>query len=165
MSTTDDTTQVVEQETDSQESQNDQQPQGEVTETSGTDWQKEARKWESRAKTDAKALAELKKQMKSLVSPDEVADKEQALVEAQKRADALEASALRYKIALAEGLPQDLAERLVGTTEDELREDAERLRGLLKPQAPAKDARGGQNTAVPPAKPNANDLLRMIAKG
>lgn len=125
----------------------------------------ESRKWEQRAKADAKALADLKASMKGLVSPDEVASKEQQLAEALALANTNALTATKYRVALAEGLPQDLAERLVGTTEDELREDATRLKALLKPAAPARDAKGGQGAQTPPAKPNANDLLRLIAKG
>lgn len=125
----------------------------------------ESRKWEQRAKADAKALQDLKASMKGLVSPDEVASKEQQLVEALALANTNALTATKYRIALAEGLPQDLAERLVGATEDELREDATRLKALLKPTAPARDAKGGHNGSTPPAKPNANELLRLIAKG
>lgn len=125
----------------------------------------ESRKWEQRAKADAKALQDLKASMKGLVSPDEVADKEKALADALALANANAMTATKYRVALAEGLPQDLAERLVGTTEDELREDATRLKALLKPTAPARDAKGGQGHQTPPAKPNPNDLLRLIAKG
>lgn len=126
----------------------------------------ESRKWEQRAKADAKALQDLKASMKGLVSPDEVASKEQQLVEALALANTNALTATKYRVALAEGLPQDLADRLVGTTEDELREDATRLKALLgKPAAPGRDAKGGHGHQTPPAKPNTNELLRLIAKG
>ena len=146
------------------------QPQGETQNTEapqGDDVAKlkaESRKWEARAKKDRDELAALKSKIQQMVSVDEVASKEQALVDAQAKAETASRQASRYRIALAEGLPQDLAERLVGDTDEELREDAERLKALLKPQAPARDARGGQGAVQPDKKPDPNELLRLIAK-
>jgi len=48
-----------------------------------------------------------------------------------------ETASLRTKIALQNGLPFDLAERLVGTDEETLKADAERLAGFMKPTTPA----------------------------
>lgn len=47
-----------------------------------------------------------------------------------------ETASLRTKIALQNGLPFDLAERLVGTDEESLKADAERLAGFMKPTTP-----------------------------
>lgn len=47
-----------------------------------------------------------------------------------------ETASLRTKIALQNGLPFDLAERLVGTDEESLKADAERLAGFIKPTTP-----------------------------
>jgi len=60
-----------------------------------------------------------------------------------------ETANLKTKVALANGLPYDLASRLVGKDEDELKADAERLSGMMKPNDP-----------VPPLKntePNSNN--------
>jgi hypothetical protein len=146
------------------------QPQGEIEtpaapQGDGTDWQRESRKWEGRAKKDAQALADLKKQIEQMVSPDAVADKEQALAQALASAEAAQVAALKYRIALAEGLPADFADRLVGSTEEELREDAEKMKGMLKPSGTKTDAKKGQAAPTPDAKHNPNDLLRLIAKG
>ena len=56
----------------------------------------------------------------------------------------LKAAALRSSIAAKAGLSADLAERLRGNTEDELREDAEKLAALVpgKQQPPAADDAG-----------------------
>lgn len=47
-----------------------------------------------------------------------------------------ETANLRTKIAIQNGLPLDLAERLVGDDEASLKADAERLAGFVKPAAP-----------------------------
>lgn len=156
------------------------EPQGEVEETTapqgvddqqvqdekpqGTDWQAEARKWESRAKKDAKALDELKQQVQTLVSPEQVASKEQQLAEATAAAEQARHEALRLRVALDEGLPPALAARLHGDSEEALREDAAVLKQMVK--APAgQDAKKGQAAAPPIAKPSATELLRTIVKG
>lgn len=122
----------------------------------------ESRKWEARAKADAKALADMKKAMANVLTPEQAADKEAALADAIAKAQAAENAATKYRIALAEGLPADLAERLIGSNEDELREDANRLKGLLKPAAPAADARKGQAQTQPATPPDPNALLRQV---
>ncbi len=50
-----------------------------------------------------------------------------------KRAEVAETSLLKTKIAHEKKLPLELAERLVGSTEEELKADAENLSGILKP--------------------------------
>lgn len=54
-----------------------------------------------------------------------------------------ETANLRTKVALDNGLPYDLADRLVGDNEDDLKKDAERLAGFVKqgnPVPPLKDS-------------------------
>ena len=48
-----------------------------------------------------------------------------------------ETANLRTRIALQNGLPFDLADRLVGTDEDSIKADAERLALFVKPKASA----------------------------
>jgi hypothetical protein len=50
--------------------------------------------------------------------------------------DAAEHDALRLRVAVGAGLPLDLAARLQGKTEDELKADAAKLVPLLKPGTP-----------------------------
>lgn len=53
-----------------------------------------------------------------------------------------ETANLRTKVALDNGIPYDLADRLVGDNEDDLKKDAERLAGFVKqgnPVPPLKD--------------------------
>lgn len=53
--------------------------------------------------------------------------------ELTKRAESAESSLLKNKIAYEHKLPLELANRLIGTTEEELTKDAESLSGLIKP--------------------------------
>ena len=150
--------------------QDNEQPQGEAidtTEPQGDEVAKikaESRKWEARAKKDRDELTALRAKINQMVSPDAVAEKDSALTEAEAKIQTAELQLLRYRVALAEGLPQDLAERLLGNSEDEIREDAERLKALLKPAVPAKDAKNGQMSKAPETKPDANELFRYLAK-
>lgn len=64
------------------------------------------------------------------------------IAEFESRVAGYETADLRTRIALQNGLPYDLADRLQGTDEESLRADAERLAGFLKPStksAPIKD--------------------------
>ncbi|MCD8200728.1 MAG: DUF4355 domain-containing protein [Clostridia bacterium] len=47
-----------------------------------------------------------------------------------------EINSVKMKTALEKGLPMDLAERLQGNTEDEIRADAEKLANYAKPTTP-----------------------------
>ena len=58
-----------------------------------------------------------------------------------------ETASLRTKIALQNGLPFDLAERLVGADEESLKADAERLAGFIKPTTPAPPLRDTEQPA------------------
>lgn len=66
---------------------------------------------------------------------------EQSIADLQSKVTSYEQAQLRTKIALQQGLPFELADRLAGTNEDELTADAERLAGFLtskEPTAPLK---------------------------
>ena len=100
-----------------------------------------------------KKLAEANKKL------DEVADKlksHDAIVsELTDRATKAETSLMKSRIAHECGVPIELAERLVGTTEDELKKDAESLAAFMKP-ASAPPAR---TTETP--KANTTDAAMM----
>ncbi len=148
-----------------------EQPQGEATEQAdvekpqGPDWKAQSRKHEARAKESQAELKKLKDAMSQMLSPDQIADKDAALAAANQRAAEAELKATRLDVALAEGLPRDLAVRLVGTTEEELREDAVRLKELVKAPTAVVDAKKGTNPSPQADPPNANDLLRQIVAG
>lgn len=65
------------------------------------------------------------------------------ITELQGQVSNYETASLRTRIALQNGLPYDLADRLQGADEEALRADAERLAGFMRPapvpQAPLKD--------------------------
>ena len=75
------------------------------------------------------------------------------LAELQKINDSFKKTQLRTQVAVRNGIPYDLAERLQGDDEESLQADAERLSALIKPQtivAPMKDTEpviGDERTA------------------
>jgi len=116
-----------------------------------------SRKWEQRAK---KADEEAEKAR--LASLD---DQQRAVEEARQagRSEA-EAELLKFKVAAAHQLPVELAERLVGATEDELAEDAARLKAFMAPPtpsappAPTGSADGGPQ-GTPPSQPTTQERI------
>lgn len=64
------------------------------------------------------------------------ADSDKQLEEMQKQIAGYETASLRTRIALQNGLPYDLADRLQGTDEESLTADAERLAGFMKKSQP-----------------------------
>lgn len=90
---------------------------------------------------------------------------QQKAAEAQRAAEAraaqAETEAARLRVALVKGLPADLASRLVGSTDEELAADADRLLALVKvaPQTPSFDG-GAQQTAQ---VSDMNQMLRRAA--
>nr|DAK21893.1 MAG TPA: major capsid protein [Caudoviricetes sp.] len=71
-----------------------------------------------------------------------ISAKDSELAELQKTNDSFKKAQLRTQIAVRNGIPYDLAERLQGDDEESLQADAERLSELIKPQtivAPMKD--------------------------
>lgn len=126
------------------------------------DWKAQARKNEAALKREREARKELEAKVKSLISPEEVQTKEQALANAEREAQDAKTEALRLRIALAEGLPIDLAERLRGDDEEALREDAQTLKALVKTAPPALDAKRGSMAQAPETPQDPNALLRAI---
>ena len=63
-------------------------------------------------------------------------EKAQNATDAEQRAKALEAENLRYKVALDNGIPAAIAQRLIGTTEEELLADAQTLMEQFGVKAP-----------------------------
>ena len=82
--------------------------------------------------------------MKSTVEDDKQtrAELDAQITELQGQVSNYETASLRTRIALQNGLPYDLADRLQGADEEALRADAERLAGFMRPatpQAPLRD--------------------------
>lgn len=62
-----------------------------------------------------------------------LAEKDKAVSDLETRATQAESSLLKQRVAHANKLPLELADRLIGTNEEELTKDAETLASLLKP--------------------------------
>ena len=88
------------------------------------------------------------------VVEDKLKDKDQTVLDLTKRAEDAEGRLLKNKIAYENKLPLELAGRLIGSTEEELKADAESLASLMKPSTTAPlrttEVRGSgtNNTAV-----------------
>ena len=99
-----------------------------------------------KAELDRK-VEEAKKSAKEI--EDKLKEKDQTVSELTKRAEAAEGKILKNKIAYENKLPLELADRLIGATEEELKADAESLASLMKPSfAPplrTTDPKGGSS--------------------
>ena len=65
-------------------------------------------------------------------SKNSAADYDKQIADLKKQVAGYETASLRTRIALQNGLPYDLADRLVGDNEEALKADAERLAGFMK---------------------------------
>jgi hypothetical protein len=94
---------------------------------------------------------------------------EQRIQAATKRAEEAEHKALRYAVGLSHSLPVELVDRLKGTTEEEIKADAQSLLTFLQHKpAPAPSADGGfQTPPVAKGDPQRahNDLLVQMFHG
>lgn len=123
--------------TNGDQKQQQQDPPGdEAKPTETVDyWKQRSRENERKAKENAdaaKRLADIEDKDKS-----EQQKLSEKVAAAEKRAAEAEASVLRRDIAATKGLPAGMADRLRGTTQDEIEEDADALLKTLK------DAGGG----------------------
>lgn len=140
-------------------------PEQPATGEPAKDWQAEAEKWkklsrenETRAKQNATAAQRLAEIEETQKTAEQKAEERTKVAESNAASAAAEAARLR--VALEKGLPADLVNRLVGSTPEELAEDADRLLALIKPSTPSFDA-GARTTAAAPADMNA--LIRQKA--
>ncbi len=82
---------------------------------------------------------------------------EAQIAELQSKAKEYEISSVKMRIALETGLPYDLAQRLQGETEDDIRKDAESLANYAKqPVAPPRTTEQGSTD------PHQNALREMV---
>ena len=92
---------------------------------------------------DAEAMkADFKKQLEDAnksvkEAQDRLKTVDSTVSELTKRAEAAESSLLKNKVANEYKLPLERANRLIGTTEEELKKDAESLSGIIKPSNPS----------------------------
>jgi hypothetical protein len=109
----------------------DAEPQG----ASETDWKKEARKWEARAKEaqtfkeQAEKWREYEQSQKS--EHEKLAEK---LASAEAIASEANAKLIRYEIASQKGIPADALDLLNGSTREELEVAADKLLSLIGEQ-------------------------------
>ena len=69
-------------------------------------------------------------------SKNSAADYDKQIADLKKQVASYETASLRTRIALQNGLPIDLADRLQGNDEESLKADAERLASFVKPAEP-----------------------------
>lgn len=165
--------------TSTTETQDESQPAAAATETPASeptptpdalgDGGKAALQAERKARRDAeKAAAEALAKVKEFEQRDMSAQEKltQQVEELQARAAKAEADALRLRIAAETDLPADLHEFLVGSTEDELRSKAEKLKaataaGSRRPQPDP--SQGAKPDSQGPAQLTQADLATMSA--
>ena len=108
--------------------------------------------------------------MQTLLTPEQVADQAQAAAAAAAQATSASQEALKLRVALEKGVPASMADRLIGSTKEELEADADVvLRTMVAAAAPpppppsrVPDAGAGTGRATPP-KHDLNELLRIAA--
>ena len=93
--------------------------------------------------------------------------KDLAVSEITKRAEVAEGSLLKNKIAYENKLPLELASRLIGDTEDELKADAEKLASLVRPSSapPLKSTDIGGGSTTTKADAGLMQLLGQLNAG
>lgn len=64
---------------------------------------------------------------------DKISTLDETVSNLTKRAEAAEKQVLKNRVAYENKLPIELSERLIGNTEEELKADAEKLSGIIKP--------------------------------
>ena len=125
-------------------------------------WKHFARTHEKAAKANADAAARL--QAIEDAAKTQAEKDAEARTAAEQRAAALEAELTRLKVATSKGIPADLAARLVGDTEDEMAEDADRLLALMKPTEPTPTGPAGRADGGPQGQPKVGQLNRDALK-
>jgi len=116
-------------------------------------WKQKAREQENRAKANAAAALKLKEIEDRDLSELQKAqrDREEALTRLQE----IEREAVRNRVALAKGLPAEIAATLNGANEEELAAHADRLiawRGNVPPSTPRPDPGQGPRPTTPEAE-------------
>jgi hypothetical protein len=131
-------------------------------------WKHFARTHEKAAKANAEAAAKL--QAIEDAAKTQAEKDSEARTAAEQRATQAETDLARLKVATSKGLPPELAARLVGSTEAEMAEDADRLLEVMKPitpaatPAPTGKADSGPQGTPKPGQLSRADLQSMSAK-
>lgn len=84
------------------------------------------------------------------------------ITELQGQVSNYETASLRTRIALQNGLPYDLADRLQGADEEALKADAERLAGFMRPATPPAPLRDTEPTIGDDKTTQMKQMLREL---
>lgn len=121
----------------------------------------------------ARALEKIRKvnsENRNLREAKKTAEQEaEAAKEDAGRVPALEAENLRLRVAIANGLPIELAERLQGDTEEAILADAEKLLAFISPKGgptdrPNLNLQGGGSPAQEPQEVDPRKLAEIIPR-
>jgi hypothetical protein len=127
----------------------DTTPQSDVVESDDTDWKSEARKWESRAKSNVDAADRWREYESSLKSEDEKRAERLVQVEAELTAERAERT--RLEVASEKGIMAEAVKLLTGTTREEIESQADALLKLVadqsSPKSPKPNARQGREVS------------------
>jgi hypothetical protein len=102
-----------------------------------TDWKAQARKWEERAKANAKASEELAKIEESKKS--ETQKLQEQLAQYEQRATQAERDRERLAVIAKHGIPEDYHDLVHGTDADSLSASAEKVKALITANAQPKN--------------------------
>jgi hypothetical protein len=137
------------------ETTTDAEPQG----AAETDWKKEARKWEARAK-EAQTFKEQADKWREYEQSQKSEHEKLAETLASAQATASEATAklTRYEVASQKGIPAEALDLLTGSTREELESAAEKLLSLIANQS--KPALKPDTNQGQPAPQNVGQLTK-----
>lgn len=155
------TTENVDTELTTETQVEETEPQGEVT-VDETDWKGEARKWESRAKSNIEAADRWREYESSLKSEDE--RRAERLMEVEKELEAERAERARLEIASDKGITGEAVKLLTGATREEITLQADALLKLLADQASPKTPKpiGQQGRETEETNSNADAFARSL---
>lgn len=106
-------------------------------------------------------INEAVKQYKDWISPEKAAEQTTAL---QNQIDTLKTANLRMKIAQENNLPSELADRLNGSTEEEIRKDAETLAKFAAPRTAVQNFTAEKPPAADPKTAALREMLKNLKK-
>ena len=101
-------------------------------------------------------IADLKKQIEEAGT--KAAESTKQLTELNAKIKSYESDSAKTRIALETGLPFQMAGRLTGETEEEIRKDAEALKSMIGGQMPIAPL---AKEPIPPADPNKAALMEL----
>lgn len=130
------------------------------------DWKAKARKHEKASKQTRQELEAAQAKLKEYEDRDktEAEKAEEARKALEARAEKAEAELLRQRVAHKHNLPPEIAERLRGSTEEELEEDAKSLSELVK-AGPSVDTDAGKGRPKSDGPSDPAALAEQVSRG